>query len=121
MFNSLAPASYFENMSCTHFSVNVYACIVYCGSRPCATCYESICYIIKDKNKRVNDKRNYRPICLSNICSKIIEVLLFNNRISTFLQTDSNQFGFKPKHGTELCVFAFKELLHFYKKNMVLP
>ena len=28
--------------------------------------------IIKDKNKRVNDKRNYRPICLSNICSKII-------------------------------------------------
>ena len=23
--------------------------------------------IIKDKNKRVNDKRNYRPICLSNI------------------------------------------------------
>ena len=34
--------------------------------------------IIKDKNKRVNDKRNYRPICLSNICSKIIEVVLFN-------------------------------------------
>ena len=27
--------------------------------------------IIKDKNKRVNDKRNYRPICLSNVCSKI--------------------------------------------------
>ena len=23
--------------------------------------------IIKDKNKRVNDKNNYRPICLSNI------------------------------------------------------
>ena len=78
--------------------------------------------IIKDKNKRVNDKRNYRPICLSNICSKIIEVVLFN-RISTFLQSSSNQFGFKPKHGTELCVFAFKELLRFffYKKNMVLP
>ena len=31
-----------------------------------------IVHIIKDKNKRVNDKRNYRPICLSNICSKII-------------------------------------------------
>ena len=72
--------------------------------------------IIKDKNKRVNDKRNYRPICLSNICSKIIEVVLFN-RISTFLQSSSNQFGFKPKHGTELCVFAFKELLRFYKKH----
>ena len=72
--------------------------------------------IIKDKNKRVNDKRNYRPICLSNICSKIIEVVLFN-RMSIFLQSSPNQFGFKPKHGTELCVFAFKELLRFYKKT----
>ena len=70
--------------------------------------------IIKDKNKRVNDKNNYRPICLSNVCSKIIEVVIFNS--------SSNQFGFKPKHGTELCVFAFKELLRFYKKkNMVMP
>ena len=76
--------------------------------------------IIKKKNKRVNDKNNYRPICLSTICSKIIEVVIFN-RISTFLQSSSNQFWFKPKHGTELCVFAFKELLRFYKKNMVLP
>ena len=72
--------------------------------------------IIKDKNKRVNDKNNYRPICLSNVCSKIIEVVIFN-RISTFLESSSNQFGFKPKHGTELCVFAFKELLRFYKKH----
>ena len=72
--------------------------------------------IIKDKNKRVNDKNNYRPICLSNICSKIIEVVIFN-RIGTFLQSSPNQFGFKPKHGTELCVFAFKELLRFYKKH----
>ena len=70
--------------------------------------------IIKNKNKRVNDKNNYRPICLSNICSKIIEVVTFN-RISTFLQSSSNQIVFKPKHGTELCVFAFKELLRFYK------
>ena len=72
--------------------------------------------IIKDKNKRVNDKNNYRPICLSNVCSKIIEVVICN-RISTFLESSSNQFGFKPKHGTELCVFAFKELLRFYKKH----
>ena len=73
--------------------------------------------IIKDKNKRVNDKNNYRPICLSNVCSKIIEVVIFN-RISTFLESSSNQSGFKPKHGTELCVFAFKELLRFYKKHV---
>ena len=61
-------------------------------------------------------KKKYRPICLSKVCSKIIEVVIFN-RISTFLESSSNQFGFKPKHGTELCVFSFKELLRFYKKH----
>ena len=66
--------------------------------------------IIKDKNKRVNNLRDYRPICLSNIRSEIIEVVLFN-RIGTFLQRSSNQFGFEPKQGTELSVFAFKEYL----------
>ena len=49
-------------------------------------------------------------------CSKIIEVVIFN-RIGTFLQSSPNQFGFKPKHGTELCVFAFKELLRIYQKH----
>ena len=48
--------------------------------------------IIKNKNKRVNDKNNYQPLCWSNICSKIIEVVMFN-RISTLLQSSSNQFG----------------------------
>ena len=100
-------------------SINGYACIVYTlvhGHVPHSMNESVIVPIIKDKKKRVNDKRNYRPMCLSNICSKIIEVVLFN-RISTFLQSSSNQFGFKPKHGTELCVFAFKELPRFYKKN----
>ena len=76
--------------------------------------------IITDKNKRVNDNNKYRPICLSNVGSKIIEVVIFN-RISTFLESISNQFGFKPKHGTELCVFAFKELLRFYPKTWFGP
>ncbi len=72
--------------------------------------------IIKDKNRRVNDKGNYRPICLSNIFSKIIDTVLFN-RMKMYLETTPNQFGFKPKHGTELCVFAFKELLRFYTEH----
>ena len=42
--------------------------------------------------------------------------LLFN-RTDTYLQTTSHQFGFKPKHGTELRVSAFKELLRFYTKH----
>ena len=40
--------------------------------------------VIKDKNRRVNDKSNYRPICLSNICSKIVEAVLLN-RMDVYL------------------------------------
>ena len=34
--------------------------------------------VIKDKNRHVNDKGNYRPICLSNIGSKIVEAVPLN-------------------------------------------
>ena len=32
--------------------------------------------IIKNKNKRITDKDNYRPICLSNVFTKVIEKVL---------------------------------------------
>ena len=110
-----------EHFKCAHSRLSalmstLVSSIVVHGHLPQSINEYVIVPIIKKKNKRVNDKNNYRPICLSNICSKIIEVVIFS-RISTFLQSSSNQFGFKPKHGTELCVFAFKELLRFYKKN----
>ena len=37
--------------------------------------------VIKDKNRRACKKGNYRPICLSNICSKIIDAELFNRMV----------------------------------------
>ena len=66
--------------------------------------------VIKDNNICVNEKGNYSPICLSNICSKITDAVLFN-KMDTYLQTTPHQFGFKPTHGTELCVFTFKKQL----------
>ena len=69
--------------------------------------------VIKNKNKRINDKGNYRPICLSTVCSKMVEMALAR-RLSDSLNSSHNQFGFKLDHGTELCVFTFKELLRFY-------
>ena len=61
--------------------------------------------LVKDKNKRISDKANYRPICLSNVFSKLVENVLLV-RILPYLETKCNQFGFKPKHGTEMCVFV---------------
>ena len=63
--------------------------------------------IIKDKNKRIGDKINYRPIGLSNILTKIFEYVLMN-RMETFLSTTCNQFGVRAKHGADMCVYALK-------------
>ena len=32
-------------------------------------------------------------------------------------QSTNNQFGFKQKHGTEMCVFVLKELIRYYIKH----
>ena len=58
---------------------------------------------------------NYRPIAITSIMSKMFE-LLFLNRHHSVMQT-SNQFGFKPKHGTEQSVFVLKQVIDFYKSN----
>ena len=66
--------------------------------------------ITKNKNKRISDKDNYRPICLANVFTKVVEKVLYS-RMDGYLQSTFNQFGFKRKHGTEMCVFVLKELI----------
>ena len=39
------------------------------------------------------------------------------NRMETFLSTTCNQFGFKAKHGTAMCVYALKELIRYYVRH----
>ena len=38
-------------------------------------------------------------------------------RLNDSLYSGHNQFGFELDHGTELCVFSFKELLRFYVEH----
>ena len=66
--------------------------------------------IIKDKSGRINEKDNYRPISLANILSKVMERILLD-RMSIYLCTSSNQFGFKPKLGSDMCIYAIKEIV----------
>ena len=67
------------------------------------------------KNKRINicSKNNYRPIALASIMSKILEKIIYE-RVSEALETCSNQFGFKAKHSTDMCILAFKEAILKY-------
>ena len=70
--------------------------------------------IIKSKSGRIMSKDNYRPIALASIVSKVMEKILLS-RLYIFLDTCSNQFGFKKKHSTDQCVFVLKELIDSYR------
>ena len=71
--------------------------------------------IIKDKSGRINNKDNYRPIALASIMSKVVEIILLD-RLSSALLTNCNQFGFKPKLGTDVCIYVLKEIIDSYRQ-----
>ena len=58
--------------------------------------------VIKSKTGRIMSKDNYRPIALASVVSKVAENIIFK-RISCYLDTCPNQFGFKRNHGTDQC------------------
>ena len=66
--------------------------------------------IIKDKAGKINSKKNYRPIALASIISKVLELIILD-RISMYLTTNDNQFGFKKKLGTDTCIYVLKEVI----------
>ena len=62
--------------------------------------------IVKDKNKYTSNKSNYRPIAVSNVFSKFFEIVLCNV-IAPYISSvlSDNQFGFRNRLSTELCIF----------------
>lgn len=69
--------------------------------------------VIKDKAGKVGSIDNYRPIVHTRILSKVLERLILD-RLSEYITTTDNQFGFKPKHSTDQCIYASKELVESY-------
>ena len=66
--------------------------------------------IVKNKNKNVQDTNNYRPIALVTVISKLLERYILH-RILPSLHTSQNQFGFKPKHSSDMSVFLLKQTI----------
>lgn len=80
-------------------------------------CYKGrVIKVIKDKAGRMGSLDNYRPIALASIVSKVLERILLG-RIQDLINSPDNQFGFKSKHGTDLCIFALKEMIGNYKNK----
>ena len=70
--------------------------------------------VIKDKAGKVGSMDNYRPIALASILSKVLErVLIF--KLGDLICTTDNQFGFKSKHSTDMCIYALKEAVEKYR------
>lgn len=61
--------------------------------------------VLKDKAGKLNSMDNFRPIAFASIMSKVLERILLT-RLEMYLLTVVNQFGFKRKHSTDLCIYA---------------
>ena len=72
--------------------------------------------LVKDRKEDIGSSGNYRPIALTNVVSKVFESVILD-KYKPLLETTPNQFGFKPKHGTELAVFTLKQVVEFYRSN----
>ena len=72
--------------------------------------------VIKDKAGKVGSMANYRPIAIASILSKVFERILLD-RLSPLISTSDNQFGFKSKHSTDLCIYALKESVESYRSR----
>ena len=71
--------------------------------------------IIKDKKAKISSIDNYRPVAIASVVSKVVERILLD-RLSEYLDTIGNQFGFKPKLGTDMCIYSLKEIFGSYSQ-----
>ncbi len=72
--------------------------------------------VVKNKTGKLTSLDNYRPIALASILSKVLEGILMD-RLAEYIVSTDNQFGFKNKHGTDLCIYALKEIVHRYRSR----
>ena len=57
---------------------------------------------------------NYRPIAITIVLSKILELIILSKFIHLLLTKD-NQFGFKQKHVTDMCILALQQIVDYYQ------
>ena len=69
--------------------------------------------LLKSKVKDPSASGNYRPIAIATALSKVIEKAVLR-RLEAYLYTLDNQFSYKKEHGTEMCVWALKNVIQYY-------
>ena len=72
--------------------------------------------IIKDKKAKISSIDNYRPVAIASVVSKVVERILLDRLSEYYLDTIGNQFGLKPKLGTDMCIYSLKEIIGSYSQ-----
>jgi len=95
---------YAKSSVCNHLSSPFNVCLMH-GKIPQECMQTVIVPICKNKIGNISDAGNCRPVSLATIISDLFEHYILSC-ISPLLATTDNQFGFKPKHGTDMCIFS---------------
>ena len=72
--------------------------------------------ILKDKCGDVTSVENYRPVTLSCVISKVLELVLLQ-KCSHFMKSDNLQFGFKQGVGCTTAIFALSQAVEYFNKR----
>ena len=67
--------------------------------------------LVKDSAGNIADAKNYRPISLTTVVSKLIELIILNRYESILISCD-NQFGFKKNLSTDMCISSLLNKLY---------
>ena len=77
------------------------------GFLPSSMITVALVSLIKNKNGNINSSDNYRSIALASTVSKIVKKIILARMYDNLL-TSCNQFGFKCKLGTDMCIYVLK-------------
>ena len=103
--------------SCIHVLLSLlFSAFITHGYLPNMFMKTAIVPIIKNKTGDASDKNNYRPIALVTAASNIFELCL-SIILEDYLVTHDQQFGFKRKHSTDLCIFTVKSVTKNYTQE----
>ena len=79
-------------------------CVFLHGFIPDSIMKTVIIPIIKDKRGALNSSKNYRPVAITTVFSKVLESIVLNKHADCLI-TEDNQFGFKPINWVRTSVF----------------
>ncbi len=72
--------------------------------------------ILKCKTGVITSTGNYCHIALATVWSMIKETCLVS-RLESVLYINDNQFAYKRRQSTDMCIYLLKEAIRFYTKH----